>query len=246
MVDSGGQPVAPRIVLTLGLTDQAELLSAALLSRSSFDGADAHATWLRDRYAEIVPSVLPEILRCLERGDPLDPRVFDAIQASARAPDDGDIPLTVVLRGGVPALRVFSAFLATWDRAPTGRELVILTGRAALVICELGACWTETWTEFHDRRDDGGTAADVDPHDLVPVPGHVESPELEMLALVASGHSTEQIGEALAYSPQAVKWHLARVMRTWNVNNRAALVSVAFLRGVLTVRRTRPARDTTD
>ncbi|WP_268871366.1 LuxR C-terminal-related transcriptional regulator [Cryobacterium roopkundense] len=43
-----------------------------------------------------------------------------------------------------------------------------------------------------------------------------------MLALVANGHSNGQIGEALGCSPQAVKWHLARVMREWKVCNRAS------------------------
>ncbi|MGX9899497.1 response regulator transcription factor [Arthrobacter sp. SA17] len=66
-----------------------------------------------------------------------------------------------------------------------------------------------------------------------------------MVALLAAGRSNEQIAEALDYSPQAVKWHLARIMRSWKVGNRAALVSVAFLRGALCAKRAHLPPDST-
>lgn len=68
------------------------------------------------------------------------------------------------------------------------------------------------------------------------VPGSVAGPVLEMIALVASGRSNEQIAGETDYSPQAVKWHLARLMRLWKVDNRASLVAVALVRGVLSAR----------
>ena len=115
------------------------------------------------------------------------------------------------------------------------RDLAVVLGRAALISHELGACWVEVFAGSE-------SSTDGDSLDLIAVPGEVESPALEMLILAATGQSNEQIADATDYSVHAVKWHLARVMRSWRVGNRAALVSVAFARGVLTSRSSQPER----
>jgi DNA-binding CsgD family transcriptional regulator len=66
--------------------------------------------------------------------------------------------------------------------------------------------------------------------------------EERMLALTAHGLSNDEIARATSYSRQAVAWHLGRLMRTWNAPNRTALVSVAFVRGVIRTRRERRIR----
>jgi hypothetical protein len=59
------------------------------------------------------------------------------------------------------------------------------------------------------------------------------------LSVDLSGHAAElmqivlSVEPATAYRPQAVKWHLGRLMRRWNAANRSALVAVAFRRGLL-------------
>lgn len=198
-----------------------------MMRSSSFD--HEHGDWLRERYAEIVPVVLPDALRCIETGGALAEASRAAIRSSAAAMSSADVPLAVVLRGGVPAIRAFGAFMQCHVPTLGPADLAVALGRAALISHELGACWVEVFAG-------GEPAVDGDNLDLVAVPGDVESPALEMLALAATGHSNEQIATETDYSVQAVKWHLARVMRTWRVGNRAALVSVAFVRGVLTSR----------
>ncbi|MBB5643414.1 hypothetical protein [Cryobacterium roopkundense] len=46
MAENGRHQVPPRVVLTLGLADQTEVLSAAILASNCFRGAGAHAIWL--------------------------------------------------------------------------------------------------------------------------------------------------------------------------------------------------------
>ena len=247
-IASGGETLRPtrkgkvpitRRILTLNLTDRLEELSAEMLAPTRFAVLGAHGMWLLDRYREILPVILPDTLRCVETGSKLDQSSLALIRASAFAMQDTKVPLSIMLRGGVPALRVFSAFMYTRDSGLSAADLTVLMGRAALIAGELGAYWVEAWADARSQADADRLATDGDSLDLVATPGSVESPALEMLALVAAGRSNEQIAEATDYSMQAVKWHLARVMRTWKVDTRAALVSVALLRGVLVARRGR-------
>ncbi|XTR53361.1 LuxR C-terminal-related transcriptional regulator [Pseudarthrobacter sp. So.54] len=54
-----------------------------------------------------------------------------------------------------------------------------------------------------------------------------------MVLLAVQGQSNEKIAQETDYSPQAVKWHLGKLMRDWNVRNRTGLVTAALLRGVI-------------
>lgn len=223
---SAGQPDGPRHI-ELNLAARRDELVALMMGASEFD--HDHGAWLRDRYAEMIPIVLPDVLGCIETGDALAESSRTAIRSSAAAMSTADIPLAVALRGAVPGVRVFAAFILSHFPTLGPCDLAVVLGRAALISHELGACWVEVFA--------GGEAhVDGENLDLVGVPGDVESPALEMLALAAAGHSNEQIAGETDYSVQAVKWHLARTMRTWRVGNRASLVSVAFVRGVLTSR----------
>jgi DNA-binding CsgD family transcriptional regulator len=230
----------PKRVLALGLSERLEELSAAMLAGSHFDSVGPHGAWLRERYREILPTVLPDALRAMETGSRLEPASLAVIRSSALAMWDANVPFSVVLRGGIPALRVFSAFIHASDTGLNPRDLTVLMGRAALIAGELGARWAESWADARAVADARAAITDGDSLDLVAVAGTVESPALDMLALVAAGQSNEQIADATDYSQQAVKWHLARLMRSWKVDNRAALVSVAMVRGVLISRRSRP------
>jgi len=234
--DGDHQPSGAPTALAFGLSNHCDELFALMMSGATFDADDPHGCWLRDRYAEIVPMVLPDVLRSVETGIALTTASRQAIRQSAMRARQSDIPLTVVLRGAVPAMRAFGVFVQSWDHAFDARELAVVMGRASLIALELGACWAEAWLGDAPRPIDG------DSLELVAVPGEVKSPALEMLALAASGRSNDQIAEETAYSPQAVKWHLARIMRAWRVSNRAALISVAFVRGVVVTRTARPAR----
>lgn len=234
--DERGHPSAPVSLI-------ADALLTALVDADAFTLGTLHGRWLRLRYLEIVPVVLPEALVALETGAPISQRARAAIAHSAIAARDCGIPLSVVLRGGVPALRVFGEQIVRSPRLVARPDLARLMKRAALIAGELGACWVESWVHAKgvvvSAPIGSETLFDGADLDLVPATSDhgIREPSLEMVALAASGATNVEIAHATAYSLQAVKWHLAQVMRAWNVDNRAALVSVAFLRGVLTKRR---------
>ena len=57
--------------------------------------------------------------------------------------------------------------------------------------------------------------------------------EVEVLQLVADGHSNKDIGEALGLSALTVKSHLARIARKLGTGDRAEMVVVAMRAGVI-------------
>jgi DNA-binding CsgD family transcriptional regulator len=218
-------------------TDDLVLL---LVDAELFD-ATPHGEWLRQRYAEIVPVVLPDVLRCIESGGRLSDASRACVRASADASRSVDVPFAVALRGGVPALRAFAALVQSFSPALTVGETTVLMGRAGIIAQELGACWVEAWQTPECLTD----AVPPDDPDTIAIVAKVPvendaadpSPVFHMVAMAAEGASTEQIAAATAYSTQAVKWHLGRLMKSWHVANRAGLVGAAFARGVLIARR---------
>ncbi len=70
--------------------------------------------------------------------------------------------------------------------------------------------------------------------DPLPSVSQLSARERQVLALVANGHSTEDVAELCFISSDAVKTHLKRIFRKLDVHNRAAAVAVANLRGLLT------------
>lgn len=63
----------------------------------------------------------------------------------------------------------------------------------------------------------------------------LSSRELEILRLVAEGLANREIGRALHISETTVKTHLVRLYAKLEVSDRAAAVSVAYRRGLLSV-----------
>lgn len=199
--------------------------------------------WLRERYAEIVPIVLPAALRSVERGEPVDPACLARLRAvAADCAEDPRVDFSVVVRGALPAIRVFALVMHTAARDHTGSvdratRTMLAMSRASLVAHELGSCWAEAWSEERRR----GTATSAPPVDLGAIdliaraPGLDESEE-RMLALAAQGRSNDEIASETSYSRQAVAWHLGRLMRTWRAPNRTALVSIAFVKGWIRAR----------
>lgn len=230
----------PRRPIRIELGHRTDDLVALLVDAELFDDS-RHGEWLRERYAEIVPVVLPDALRCVGSGGHLSETSRACVRASANANRSVDLPFSVTLRGGVPALRAFGALVQSFDLTLTVTETTVLMGRAALIAQELGACWVEAWqapepisdVRVPDGPEPVAIVAKVPVEDDAAEP----SPVFGMVALAAEGASTEQIAAATAYSTQAVKWHLARLMKTWRVANRAGLVGAAFARGILVTRR---------
>jgi DNA-binding NarL/FixJ family response regulator len=239
------------------LRDHCEELMEALTCTDTF-ASTADGVWLSERYLEIVPAILPDVLRCLDTGDPLAATSVEAVRESATSILTAEVPLRTVLHGGVPALRVFTAFLQSHQSVMTAAHMATLLGRASLVATELAACWAASWAKEFERTTSpersGDGAIHEDPLEttagpagaittapsrsdnvlaVVPVPGQLEQPDLEMVLLAAQGQSNEEIAKQTDYSPQAVKWHLGRVMRDWKVRNRTSLVTAALLKGVI-------------
>lgn len=240
------------------LSDHCEELVQAL-TRADVFAPTSEGVWLAERYREIVPAILPDVLKCLDSGEPLAATSVDAVRRSATSICTAEIPLRTVLHGGVPALRVFTAFLQSHHSVITAARMATLLGRASLVATELAACWAASWARADLRSSSawdssaealeatttpsgnttpsgkGAPAAEANGRllALVPVPGQLEQPDLDMVLLAAQGQSNEEIAQETDYSPQAVKWHLGRLMRDWKVRNRTSLVTAALLRGVI-------------
>jgi DNA-binding CsgD family transcriptional regulator len=235
-----GQP------LGLGLDARVDEFLELLLSCPLDDVQPAGRDWLRMRYAEVVPLVLPYALAAVEHGRPLPAACLDALREDAgRNAARTDVDLSVVLRAALPALRVFALVMhaATADRHGV---LIVAMARASHVAHELCTCWVEAWMGHRAREKASRPVVADPPHaddgvelDLVARAPDLDDVQERMLALTAHGLSNDEIARATCYSRQAVAWHLGRLMRTWNAPNRTALVSVAFVRGVIRTRRTR-------
>lgn len=100
--------------------------------------------WLKARYAEIVPVVLPSALRAVERGGPISGECLTQLRAvAARAANEPGARFSTVLRGSYPALTVFSGVTLELSRSnPT--QIVLAMTRATWVAHELSSCWAES------------------------------------------------------------------------------------------------------
>ncbi|WP_146080061.1 helix-turn-helix transcriptional regulator [Clavibacter michiganensis] len=251
-----GQPLGLR--LDARVDEFRELLLRCPLAEVRPAGRD----WLRLRYAEIVPLVLGPALSSVEHGRPLPASCLEDLRSVARrSAAEPDVDLSVALRGALPALRVFALVMQAAVAEKNGM-LIVAMARASHVAHELGTCWVEAWAQ-HRAEDAARPAVPAAVPVVVTVPGPAVAdpaaepePELDlvarapdlddveerMLALTAYGMSNDEIARATSYSRQAVAWHLGRLMRSWNAPNRTALVSVAFVRGVIRSRRVRRPR----
>lgn len=247
-----GQP------LGLRLDARHDEFSDLLLDCSLEDVGATGRSWLRDRYAEIVPIVLGPALAAVEHGRPVSASCLDELRAVARrSAACPDVDLAVVLRGALPALRIFSLVMHSASGGQAG-ALVLAMARASQVAHELGTCWAEEWARHRPRLvaappggGPGGAGGPQPPPaapgpdvvlDLVADAPDLDDVERQMLTLTAYGLSNAEIARETAYSRQAVAWHLARLMRTWSAPNRTALVSVAFVKGVIRSRIVRRGR----
>ncbi|MFC5275979.1 helix-turn-helix transcriptional regulator [Brachybacterium sacelli] len=227
----------------LGLDGRVEEISRLLVKAPLDDiHVDGH-NWLRQRYREFVPLILPTALRAVEHGAPLDPTALGAFRrlAAECAAEHPRGDLSVVLRGAIPALRVFALVMQAFAQEPGARTLLAMS-RASLIAHELSTCWVEAWWSRDSELAslspvaENLTAEDID---LVPRTPDLEESDERMLALAAHGFSNQEISQETSYSKQAVAWRLGRLMKVWKAPNRTALVSFAFAKGWL---RPRPAR----
>ncbi|ANP74580.1 helix-turn-helix transcriptional regulator [Cryobacterium arcticum] len=247
--------------LGLGLPDRVDDFARLLQNPSFSDVRDDGQAWLQRCYAEIVPLVLPAALHSVESGEPLPAECLRALRAvAAGSASDTDVQLSVILRGALPALRVFAAFMH--ETAPADpRQTVLAMARATRVAHELGSCWVEAWSDARATKGHlvpepapastptpvpaasvtgppraSVTALDGGSIELVAADPDLSDAEARMLTLAAYGHSNDHIARATSYSRQAVGWHLSRIMRAWKTPNRTALVALAFVKGVLVAR----------
>jgi len=243
--------------LGLGLPDRVDDFARLLQDPSFSDVRDDGQAWLQRCYEQIVPLVLPAALHAVESGQPLPAECLRTLRAvAAGSASDTDVQLSVILRGALPALRVFAAFMH--ETAPADpRQTVLAMARATRVAHELGSCWVEAWSDARaakgqrapesvpeaaleasvtGRSATSVTALDGGSIELVAVDPTLTDADARMLTLAAYGHSNEHIARATSYSRQAVGWHLSRIMRAWKTPNRTALVALAFVKGVLVAR----------
>jgi DNA-binding CsgD family transcriptional regulator len=243
--------------LGLGLPDRVDDFARLLHDPSFSDVRDDGQAWLQRCYAQIVPLVLPAALNAIESGQPLPAECLRALRSvAAGSASDTDVQLSVILRGALPALRVFAAFMH--ETAPADpRQTVLAMARATRVAHELGSCWVEAWSDARAAKGHlvpgpeqvpapeasvtgppraSVTALDGGSIELVAADPDLSDAEARMLTLAAYGHSNDHIARATSYSRQAVGWHLSRIMRAWKTPNRTALVALAFVKGVLLAR----------
>jgi DNA-binding NarL/FixJ family response regulator len=79
----------------------------------------------------------------------------------------------------------------------------------------------------------GGAAAGQAPAAPAETPGGLTRRELEILRLVAEGHSNSQLARMLWVTEQTVKFHLSNIYRKLGVSNRTEASRWAQLNGVL-------------
>ena len=80
-----------------------------------------------------------------------------------------------------------------------------------------------------------GVAARIIGQMRAPAEEKLSSRELEVLQLVAEGHSNNEIGDRLHISQATVKSHLIHIFDKLGVNDRTAAVTVALRRGILSL-----------
>jgi DNA-binding CsgD family transcriptional regulator len=247
---SGGEN-GGRARLEIGLVARSDEIERALIEQTFKDVHSDGRDWLRARYAELVPLVLRDALRSVETGEALPDECLVRLRAAAAELQDESAPVGVMLRGSLPALRVFSSIMHDSGHVTDPahmRTVVTAMGRAALVAHELGVCWIEgrndsTLVSSSSSSAASGGRADgtLTSLELVATSPDLDDAEERMLVLAALGHSNEVIATATSYSRQAVGWHLSRIMRVWKAPNRTALVALAFVKGVLVPRRAQRA-----
>lgn len=71
--------------------------------------------------------------------------------------------------------------------------------------------------------------------DQLPVFSPLGRRELEVLELVAAGHTNKQIGAQLCVTERTVSWHVAGILRKLGVNDRAQAVLAAVRNGWITL-----------
>lgn len=219
------------------LVDRAEDIAEALLGHEFADVAEPERSWLREQYAHAVPLVLVDALAAVDEGTDLSPDCLGRLRALAARTDATAVPLSVALRGSLPALRVFGRFLrgsSSPSAAGQARSLLLMA-RASTVAQELGSAWIEGWLGSA-AASHGAWGVEVDADALT---DELDPDDRVMVEMVAGGRSNQEIARATHFSRQAVGWRLSRLMRRWRVGNRAALVSAAFTHGVLSARRRR-------
>jgi len=64
-------------------------------------------------------------------------------------------------------------------------------------------------------------------------PGRITPRELEVLALVADGHSTREISQTLWITEETVRTHVRRLLERLDARTRAHAVSIAHREGLL-------------
>ena len=69
----------------------------------------------------------------------------------------------------------------------------------------------------------------------LPAEEQLSAREIEVLQLVATGHSNKQIGQLLHISEATVKTHLIHIYGKLGVNDRTAAVTVALDRRILRI-----------
>ncbi|MGW0949478.1 helix-turn-helix transcriptional regulator [Streptomyces sp. NPDC002623] len=114
-----------------------------------------------------------------------------------------------------------------------------------------------TWTAPDGTRRRGGMSVDLigDIPDapivlllmLRPAPDRLTSEhepvsamEAQILALVANGLTSAQIGRQVGLTPDGVNYHLGQMSHRWNTSNRTALVARAYTLGILEPQRWPP------
>jgi DNA-binding NarL/FixJ family response regulator len=68
-----------------------------------------------------------------------------------------------------------------------------------------------------------------------PAGEHLSEREIDVIRLVAKGHSNKEIAVQMHISQATVKTHLLHIFRKLDVNDRTAAVTVALERGIITI-----------
>lgn len=177
----------------------------------------------------VLDRVVPAVLAGLLTSEPMEEEAMLVVRRTVERWSSRDVPFSTVM--GICTAASRAAVDVTRDVARERDQAVVVqvVGRGVVIAQEVVAAAAaghgrnmrrELTT---DRPDPGGRGAPV----------VLRGPAADVLGLVAEGMTNAQVAGELGISPQAVNYHVGRLMRALGAANRTAVVARAYERGLL-------------
>lgn len=178
---------------------------------------------------EVLDRLVPAVLAALLTSEPLDEEAMLVVRRAAERWSSRAVPFSTVMEICTAASR--AAVEVTQDVARERDQPVVVqvVGRGVVIAQEVVAAAAAG----HERNTRRELATDRSDPGRGWAPIVLRGPAADVLALVAEGRTNAQVAGELGISPQAVNYHVGRLMRALGAVNRTAVVARAYERGLL-------------